>query len=283
MTYQTYFLLEQIILYVGVFCIGASIGSFLNVVIYRLPLGKSIVYPPSHCAVCGRNIPPKYNIPILSWFILRGRAACCGSDIEARYPTVEALVAVAFVALWYLYPPVIAAVYALVFSGLVVASCVDFDLFIIPDEISLGGCLAGLVISYAIPEIQVHWPGTHLEGLKMSAVGLVVGGFLLMAIRVFGALIFGKEAMGMGDVKLLAAIGAFLGWKSVLFTIAASSFIGSFIGIAGLIGKSRVWGVRIPYGPYLAIAAALWMLGGKAWTADYFRQLDDIVWLMMYG
>jgi len=272
--------IQQIITGTTIFCIGACVGSFLNVVIYRLPLGKSIVYPPSHCAACGRAIPPRHNIPILSWLILRGRAACCGSTIEARYAIVEAITAVVFFTLWFMYPSVIAAVYALVFCGLVVASCIDFDLFIIPDEISLGGCLAGLALSYAIPGLHFLESITHLQSLLLSLLGLALGGFLLMAIRILGTLIFRKEAMGMGDVKLLAAIGAFLGWQSVLFTIAVSSFIGSVVGVAGIIGKSRMWGMRMPYGPYLAMAAAVWMLGGKEWSADYFRQMEDILWLM---
>ena len=243
--------------------LGACIGSFLNVCIYRLPLGRSIFYPPSSCACCGKRIPWRHNVPILSWLWLKGRAACCGCKVDARYPLVEALTAAGITILWIAYPWPLAVVYSLFFCGLVVGSCIDLDYLILPDEITLGGCVAGLVLSALIPELQhaASWQ----DGLLQSILGLTVGALLLWSVAVVGKLVFRKEAMGMGDVKLMAAMGAFLGWQATLFTLATASFIGTIGGLFILMRRRRKWGVELPFGPYLAIAAILWLLGGRLW------------------
>lgn len=256
------------------FCIGACIGSFLNVCIYRIPLGKSIVYPGSHCASCGAPIPWWHNVPIFSWFILRGRAACCGTKVDFRYVLVEALTAGLILVLWRYYgeeSPWLALVYIVFTCGLVIATFIDFDHFIIPDRITLGGCVLGLVLSATCPELQ-H-TNSVVGALLRSLIGLLAGGGLLLAISIIGRIVFRKEAMGMGDVKFLAAMGAFLGWQSVPFIIAVSSLVGSVFGIGLMIVSGRRWGVRIPFGPYLALAALIWILGGIQWMCWYLNML----------
>jgi leader peptidase (prepilin peptidase)/N-methyltransferase len=252
------------------FCFGACVGSFLNVCIYRIPIGRSVVHPGSHCAVCGAPIPWWNNLPILSWFILRGRAACCGTRIDFRYALVEALTAGLFVALWRsygLHTPWLAVIYLVFTCGLIAATFIDFDYFIIPDRITLGSCVLGLAVSAAYP--QLHHSGSVWGGLVQGLIGMVFGGGLLLGVSVIGRIIFRKEAMGMGDVKFLAGMGAFLGWQSVPFILAVSSLIGSVFGITLMILSGRRWGVRIPFGPYLALAALIWILGGSKWMAAY--------------
>jgi leader peptidase (prepilin peptidase)/N-methyltransferase len=258
--------------WVAPLAIGACIGSFLNVCIYRIPLGKSIIAPASRCAACGIELPWKYNIPILAWFLLRGRCACKLTRLSFRYPLVEALTAVLFLWLWNSYPPLLASVYILMACGLVIATFVDIDLFIIPDRISLGGIVVGLILSTLIPEL--HGQATWRAGLVHSAVGMVTGGGILIGIAILGALIFRKEAMGMGDIKLLAAMGAFLGWQAVLFIIAASSIVGALYGILQMLRKQTRWGMPIPFGPFLALAALAYVLGAHYFVTMYFDSLS---------
>ena len=254
-----------------IFGLGACAGSFLNVCIYRMPLNKSVVFPGSHCAACGCPIPWYYNIPIISWFVLKGKATCCGSRIDARYALVEALTALGFFLLWMKYPPILVAVYAFFFCGLVIATFVDLDHFIIPDEISLGGCVFGIVLSALVPEL--HHTASIWTSVKASVIGFLVGGVGLFAIAIGGMLILRKEAMGMGDVKLMAAMGAFLGWQAPLFILPVASCIGSVCGIAILLRKGKMLGVRIPFGPYLALAAMIWIFGGNVWMEHYLAAI----------
>ncbi|MDR1145732.1 MAG: prepilin peptidase [Verrucomicrobiales bacterium] len=254
-------------------CVGACVGSFLNVCIYRIPLGKSVVAPGSHCAACGAAIPWWRNLPVLSWFVLRGRAACCGTRIDFRYALVEALTAALTVTLWRYYAatPVLAVIYLTFTAALIVATFIDLDYFIIPDRITLGACVAGLALSVAVPEL--HGAASWSAGLLRGALGLVCGGGLLLAVALLGRLIFRREAMGLGDVKLLAGMGALLGWQSVLFIIAVSSLIGSVFGLGWMLVNGFRRGLKIPFGPYLALAALLWLLGGSQWMARYLAYL----------
>lgn len=258
--------------YLVIGLLGACIGSFLNVCIYRLPLGRSISYPPSSCAGCGKRIKWKHNIPILSWLLLRRRAACCKCKIDIRYPIVEALTAFGLVAIWFIYGSIswqLAVIYSIFFCGLMVGSCIDLDYLILPDEITLGGCALGLILSALVPEL--HDASNWREGLLQSLIGMLSGALLLWSVAYIGKLIFRKEAMGMGDIKLMAAFGAFLGWKATLFILVTASFIGTFGGLITLIHRRKKWGVEIPFGPYLAAAAMIWILGGKAWMQAYIQ------------
>ena len=147
-------MIHPLLLAAAVFFFGAILGSFLNVCILRIPLGQSIVNPPSRCAACGRRLPLGVNLPIVGYFILRGRAHCCGAHLDSRYPLVEAGTATALTALWLLYPPHLFAIYALLVAGLIVASGIDLDYLVIPDALTIGGVVVGISLSYLVPSLQ---------------------------------------------------------------------------------------------------------------------------------
>lgn len=257
--------------YIAPLLFGACIGSFLNVVVYRLPLNRSVITPGSHCSSCGKPLPWYHNIPIFSWFWLRGRAACCGTRIDARYPLVEAITAGLTLATWLMFPPHLAICYLIFIYALIVGTFVDLDHFIIPDTVSLGGCVYGVLACLLVPELQDTF--SRWDAFKSSILGLVIGGGGLLVISIVGALVFQKDAMGLGDVKLLAAIGALLGWKAVLFTIIAASFIGSFIGLAVIIQRKQKSGIPIPFGPFLSGGCIVYIFKGEDWINAYFRTL----------
>jgi len=247
---------------------SACIGSFLNVCIYRIPNEESVVHPRSRCPACGHPIAWYDNIPVLSYLLLRGTCRSCGSTISWRYPLVEIVTAVLFTLVWWRYgwePRTL--IFMLVVFGLLLATFVDFDHMIIPDRVSLGGMGIGLVLSAA-------WPALHGElrvwpAVLQSLTGLGLGFGLLWLVAVFGKFVFKKDAMGFGDVKLLGAIGAFIGWQGVVFTIMVSSLIGSVVGLTLIFFGNREWQSRIPYGPYLAGAAVIWILWGPYWWSLY--------------
>jgi len=345
------------------FVLGAVVGSFLNVCIHRLPLNQSLLSPPSHCPHCQYAIPWYLNIPLVTWLYLRGRCRNCGARIAVRYFLVELLTAAAFLATWLRFGPQgvgLAVVYALFIAGLIVATFIDFEHFIIPDELTLGGAVAGFVAAFAFPAL--HGAATLTAALRDSLLGIAVGAGVVYLILRLGKLLFGRdkvvlqgegriifsetalhlpdrtipyedlfyrrtdaivlqarrvelvdrcyqnvrvrlspeqlrigeevmrpeavphlealsaeivlprEAMGLGDVKFMAAIGAFLGWKGVVFSLMVSSVIGSAVGLAAIVLGRRAWSSRVPYGPYLALAAVLWLFGGgelvRAWFGN---------------
>lgn len=270
---------HQPLFQIFVFLFGACIGSFLNVCIYRIPIEVDLVSRRSYCGACGTAIPWNYNIPIFGWFFLKGRAKCCGSRIDARYWMVEATTAFLFWWLWRAEGPTATFwIYAFVASGLIVASCIDLDYFIIPDRFTLGGCLAGFIISFIHP--QLHDETKMWNGFIESLRGAFVGGAILFVIAKLGTWAFRREAMGLGDVKLLAAIGAFFGPWGAAFVLALSSVFGSIIGVSIIIKKRRALGLRMPYGPFIAIAAIVWMMGGSLWMnqyVDHLRQLLEYI------
>lgn len=256
---------------------GACIGSFLNVCIYRIPNDLSVVAPRSYCPHCRHKIAWYHNIPLFSYVALRARCAYCGARIPPRYVLVELLVAVLFALVWMkfvvireprlwgmapFYSPLLIPVYWLVVSGLVLGTFVDFEHLIIPDRVTLGGIAAGIILSAAIPEL--HEKATTVEGLTAAVVGAAVGWGLLWAVAILGKAVFKKDAMGFGDVKLMGAIGAFFGWRAVLFTIMGSSLAGSIVGVILVISGRKDLQSRIPYGPYISLAALVWLLWGPA-------------------
>lgn len=238
------------------FLVGACVGSFLNVVIHRLPRGESIVSPRSRCPGCGREIRAWENIPVVSYVVLRGKCAGCGGAISWRYPAVEVLTATGFAAIFLLDGPGFPLLRDLLFFSLLVPiTFIDIDHRIIPDELSLGGLAAGLLLSFL--------PGGDW---KSSFGGALLGGGILYATAFLYEKVRETEGMGGGDIKLLAMIGAFLGWKGTLATI----FFGSFLGAAGGILAMRKGGeglkTAIPFGPYLCVAAlGARFLGGEFW------------------
>ena len=335
------------------FVFGAMTGSFLNVCIYRMPRGESVVSPPSHCPHCHYRIPPFLNIPLITWLYLRAKCANCRAPISVRYFLIELLTAILFMACWWQAGHVsvlLALAYCLVMAGLIVATFIDLEHFIIPDEITIGGIAAGFVMSMLVPAL--HGTSSASAALKQSLLGILVGGGLIYGILRAGKLLFGKqkielapgtrivftetslklpdeeipfedlfyrdsdfialeatrieladrcypkasvrltptdlqigddafkpedvshlealadrivlprEAMGFGDVKFMAAIGAFLGWPAVLFSLMMSSIIGALIGLGLIAAKKQEWSSRLPYGPYIALAAILWIFGG---------------------
>ncbi len=252
-----------------VFVFGACVGSFLNVCIYRIPREESVVKPRSHCPRCNHMIAWYDNIPILSYAVLlRGRCRGCRQPISSRYALVETLVGALFLLAWWQYG-VDARTPALwlLFSGLVMGTFVDLDHMWIPDRVTLGGIVAGLAASWLAP--QLHGTADRWMGLLEGAIGAAVGGGLLYIVAFVGRLAFKKDAMGLGDVKLIAAIGAFLGWPAVIFTIMFSSLIGSVIGVTLILSGKHQWQSRLPYGPYLAVAAIVWPLAGSHWWDLY--------------
>ncbi|MGD9875002.1 MAG: A24 family peptidase [Kiritimatiellia bacterium] len=261
--------------FIAVFVVffGACVGSYLNVCIYRIPREESTIKPRSHCPHCGKLIAWYDNIPLLSWMALRAKCRNCKGKISSRYILVEALVAVLFFLVWMQYglsPKT--PVYWLMMGGLVLGTFVDFEHMIIPDRVSLGGLAAGLILSPLIPSL--HGKSFWLDALMASAIGAALGGGLLYGVGVLGKMAFKKDAMGLGDVKLLAGLGAFLGWRAVLFIIMVSSFIGAFVGMGFIIAKKHEWQSRIPYGPYIALAAMIWILWGPQMWNWYLTMLS---------
>jgi leader peptidase (prepilin peptidase)/N-methyltransferase len=255
------------------FFFGACVGSFLNVCIYRIPLDESVVRPRSHCPKCGKMIAWYDNIPMLSYVALRAKCRHCGLHIPFRYFLVEALTSALFLAVWFRYGLTVQTpVFWLVISGLILGTFVDFDHMIIPDRVSLGGMVAGLICSTVAPSL--HGESIWYLGTLDSLIGLVVGSGSLWTVGFLGKLAFKKDAMGMGDVKLLGGLGAFLGWQSILFIIMVSSLIGSVVGVYFIVAKSKEWQSRIPYGPYIALAAVVWILGGNMGWQMYVRWLS---------
>jgi leader peptidase (prepilin peptidase)/N-methyltransferase len=332
------------------FMLGCMVGSFLNVCVHRMPLGISVITPPSHCPKCQARIPWYLNLPLVTWVCLRGRCRDCHQPIAVRYLAMELGTGLMFVACWHWFGPIstaLAVTYATVLSALLVATLIDFDHFIIPDEITLGGIAAGLIYTLVFPSI--HGVEGRFEALSISFTGAVVGWLLVYAIVRLGKLMFGsmkvefsdctllvftesnlilpeeavpyeelfyrktdqitlmaekleladrcyagvrvrlspgkllidgetfdpekiphmeawcrditlpREAMGLGDVKFMGAIGAFLGWQSTFFSLMVSSMIGAILGVGLILIGRREWSSRLPFGPYIALAAVIWM------------------------
>ncbi len=245
--------MTPLIVNVYIFLIGLCIGSFLNVCIFRLPAGRSIVRPPSACPACAANINWYDNIPILSYILLRGRCRGCGAAISVRYPLVELLSGLFALAVWMRYGPHPYTLFYYAFiAALLVVTFIDLDHRIIPDEISLPGIPIGFAASFFLPSLS--W----LDSL----MGILIGGGTLFAIAWGYQRFTGKEGMGGGDIKLLAMIGAFIGWQGVLFTIMASSFIGTLAGVMVMIRMRKGMKLAVPFGPFLAIGAILYLFFG---------------------
>jgi leader peptidase (prepilin peptidase)/N-methyltransferase len=344
------------------FTLGCVVGSFLNVCIHRMPRGESIISPPSHCPQCGYSIPWYLNIPLITWLYLGGKCAHCKAPISARYFVVELLTGLAFLSGWLVAghkSPLLALVYCLLLAGLIAATFIDLEHFIIPDEITLGGIGVGLLCSLAVPAL--HGEQTLWLSLKQSLWGAAIGGGVVYVVLRAGKLLFGRrkvelapdtrvvftetalvlpdeevpfedlfyrktdfialeaktlelidrcykavpvrltpeklivggetfnpeevlhmeavtdamvlprEAMGLGDVKFMAAIGAFLGWEATVFSLMVSSIIGSVVGVSLIVLRKQEWSSKLPYGPYIALAAAIWILGGN-------RLMNWVLW-----
>jgi leader peptidase (prepilin peptidase)/N-methyltransferase len=252
--------MEAVVIFL-VFAFGAIVGSFLNVCIVRLPNERSIVRPPSHCPHCQAQLACYDNVPILSYLLLRGRCRTCRARISPIYPTVEVLTGALAVALWLRLGPTLAfAGYFAFAAALVTITFIDLDHRIIPDVISLPGIVTGLAVSLVSPLVS------PLDAL----LGVLVGGGSLLLVAAAYQAIRRQEGMGGGDIKLLAMIGAFLGWQSIFVTLMVASIVGSTIGITLMLYQRADTKLAIPFGPFLAGGALVHLFFGDRILAFYF-------------
>ena len=251
---------SQWISWITWFLAGAAIGSFLNVCIYRLPREQSVINPSrSYCPHCKHLIAWFNDIPLVSYLVLRARCRHCHKPIHWRYPVVEAASGLLTVAVLQRFSdtPVVGFIYLIFVWGLLVSSFIDLEHQIIPDEISLGGLVVGLLASTAYPPL--HGMSSPWQSLWYSAMGAVAGGGSIYLIGLLGNFIFRRESMGGGDVKLLAMVGSILGWKLTLLAFFIAPFFGSVVGI---ILKVREGAEIIPYGPFLSLGSIVALLWG---------------------
>jgi leader peptidase (prepilin peptidase) / N-methyltransferase len=233
--------------------LGLLLGSFANVVIWRLPRDESVVKPRSRCPKCGKMIGWYDNLPVISWLILRAKCRNCKAVIPWRYPLVELVMGGLFAAVFYRCGWTWTTLEYLLFTfGLVTASFIDFDHMILPDEFTLSGIVIGL-IGAALNPNREFLPALY---------GVLMGGGFLWAVAYIYLALRNQDGMGGGDIKLLAWIGAVLGWQSVPFVILASSLVGSLVGLIAMRGSGAGLKASIPFGPYLALAALLYIFGG---------------------
>ncbi len=245
-----------------IFIFGAMLGSFSNVVIFRWPRKESIVFPGSRCPNCQHPIRFYDNIPLLSWFILRGKCRDCGHKFSSRYAMVELLMAVLFVLVWNTHGVSWTTLeYLILVFGLVTASFIDIDHFLLPDVLTFPGTLIGLVGAYFNPE----------RSFLDSLMGFLFGFGFLWVIAYFYQVWRKQEGMGGGDIKLLGWIGAVLGWKVIPFVIVVASIFGSVLGLALAKKSERGLKTVIPFGPYLALGSLIFVCGGENLAFQYLR------------
>jgi leader peptidase (prepilin peptidase)/N-methyltransferase len=249
---------------VFIFIFGICIGSFLNVCIYRLPESKSIVHPRSACPDCGALIRFYDNIPIFSYIALRAKCRQCGAPISLRYPVIEFISGIFAVGVFLKFGiSVEALIYYIFIAALLVITFIDIDHQIIPDVISLPGIPIFFAASFALPNM------TFVD----SILGILIGGGSLYLVAWLYHLITRKEGMGGGDIKLLAMMGAIIGWKGVLFTIFTASAVGTLAGLVVILKSGKTMKLKIPFGPFLAIGAIAFIFFGPQLIAWYFNLL----------
>jgi leader peptidase (prepilin peptidase) / N-methyltransferase len=243
-----------------IFIFGLIIGSFCNVVIYRLPQGKSIITPGSGCRSCAASIHPWDNIPVLSYLLLRGRCRACKEHISLRYPSVELVSGVLYVLLWFkLGFSIPFAAYAALTSTLLTVALIDYDHKIIPNNITLPGIVIGLGLSvWALPITPLA-----------SLLGILIGGTFFYLIALVS-----KGGMGGGDIKLIAMIGSFLGWQGAIFTIFSGALLGSLVGMTLMLLGRKGRKDKVPFGPFLSCGAIIFMLFGDDLIQWYLNLLS---------
>lgn len=269
-------------LFAGLF--GLCVGSFLNVCIARIPEDRSVVWPPSHCPACGHGIRPRDNVPVLGWLLLRGKCRDCGSPISGLYPAIELLTGLVA---WLIYRRVLhssadidlahgaAFCFYLTFAAMLIAQAyIDIRHFIVPDQFSI----------YAVPVgvagcALLGWLGyVGAPTWQASVVGALVGGGVLGGVAAAYWLIRREEGMGLGDVKLLAMIGSFLGALPAMpIVLMVSSFAGAAVGIATLVGRKRGLRAAVPFGPFLALGAFVYFLHGEQILERFFPGIMDLL------
>ena len=246
------------------FLFGLCIGSFLNVCIYRLPASKSISHPRSSCTNCNELIPFYDNIPVVSYLLLRGRCRFCSEPISLRYPIIELLTGLFALITFFKYGISLEAlIYFVYIAALLVITFIDIDHQIIPDVISLPGIPIFFIASFGLPQI------TYLDSL----IGILAGGGSLFLVAWTYSMITKKEGMGGGDIKLLAMIGAVIGWQGVLFTIFVASAVGTISGMLVMLKSRKGMKLKIPFGPFLAIGGIAYIFFGPQLVKWYFQLL----------
>jgi leader peptidase (prepilin peptidase) / N-methyltransferase len=247
--------------------IGAILGSFANVCIARMPRDESIVTPPSHCPFCGHRLAFWENIPLLSFVALRGRCLSCRRRIPWHYPVVELLLVVLSLCLWWHFrdPLHYFAYLCLFILPLVIASFIDLFHFLIPDSISISGIAIGILVHVFLGARDVSYPAAAID----SIVGIVVGGGTLFIVARAYEYVTGREGLGGGDVKLMAMLGAFFGWRAALSILLASSVVGSVIGIMVILFLRKGMRYAIPFGPFLSIAGIAYLFYGERFVGWY--------------
>jgi leader peptidase (prepilin peptidase)/N-methyltransferase len=250
--------------YLSVALVGLVIGSFLNVCIYRLPRDLSVVWPASRCTACGREISWYENIPVLSYTVLRGRCRTCGVSISLMYPLIELLTAGVFVATWAVFGPAwLFAIRAVFGAAMIVLLVIDLQHQILPNEITLPGIVVGLAASLAAE-----------PGWRDALIGAAAGGGVLWLVAWGYERLRHQEGLGFGDVKMLAMIGAFLGWKLMLLTLVGASIFGSLTAGVLMVSGRADWQSKLPLGTFLAVTAVPVGLVGNAvvaWYTGFFR------------
>jgi leader peptidase (prepilin peptidase)/N-methyltransferase len=251
-----------------IFALGASIGSFLNVVIYRVPAGLSVINPPSRCPYCSHRLKKHENVPVLGWLWLKGRCSKCKSPISPRYPLVEAAMGLLFVLVYWVFGWQVQTLgYWAFLSWLVALSAIDLDTMTLPNPLTKSGLVIGLLF-----QIGVGWLyGDIVNYLMNGIIGAVLGIWLFDIITIVGSFAFGQAAMGGGDAKLAAMMGTWLGWKDLLIASFLACGVGAFIGggaiAIGLLSRRQ----PMPFGPFLALGAALTVFFGEFLWSAYWR------------
>jgi leader peptidase (prepilin peptidase)/N-methyltransferase len=248
------------------FVVGSMVGSFLNVCIYRLPRDLSIIFPSSRCPACGMHIRPYDNIPVISYLLLGGRCRYCKARISARYPLVEALNASLYVLVVWRFGLGWHTPFLFAFcSAMIVITFIDLDFQIIPDSITIPGMLVGLLAgSLILPD---PFDRFSILGLRDSIIGLLSGSLAFYVIAVLS-----RGGMGGGDIKMMAMVGAFMGWKSVLLTTFSGSLLGSLVGIFLMVFKGKGRKTKVPFGPFLAAGAIISLLYGQELASLYLKR-----------
>jgi leader peptidase (prepilin peptidase)/N-methyltransferase len=248
--------------------LGCAVGSFLNVVAYRLPEGLSLVYPPSRCPHCGHRLGPKENVPVVGWLWLRGKCRWCQAAISPRYPLVEAVTGLLFaLTCWRFGWQWQTLGYWVLISFLIALTLIDWDTMTLPNGLTKPGLVLGLLFHLLLGWQSGHWIIPLVEAIASAVLGL----WLFDLIRMGGSLLLGREGMGDGDPKLAAMIGAWLGWPSLLLTTFIACFIGSIYGGLKLLLGTLQRRQGFPFGPFLAIGALVSLFWGEKLIASYLN------------
>jgi leader peptidase (prepilin peptidase) / N-methyltransferase len=263
------------IVQITVFWLGAAIGSFLNVVVYRVPAGLSILWPPSRCPKCLHGLGAGENIPILGWLLLRGKCRHCKTPIAARYPIVELATAIIFVIVYNRFGLSIETIgYSLFMCWLLALSLIDLDTMTLPNPLTQSGLIVGLGFQITIGLLGNHSIGEMKENLFQGIFGMVLAIWIYDTIQIVGTWMLGQSAQGGGDAKLMAMIGAWLGWKSVLLTGFLASVFGSVL-MGGALGFGLIHRrQKFPLGPFIAIGATVSLFWGD-WLINSYQQFSQ--------